>query len=80
VAEVKRYTQSPTQPMSYAVGRQAILELRDKLRARQGSGFDLRRFHDRLLSYGNLPPSIIAREMRTTPAREGAGPAGVSSG
>lgn len=80
VAEVKRYTQSPTQPMSYAVGRQAILQLREEFRARQGAEFDLRRFHDRLLGYGSLPPSIITREMRAVLTGERGGPPGSSSG
>ncbi len=64
VAEVKRYIQSPTQPMSYAVGRQAILDLRAEYQKALGGGFDLKSFHDKLLSYGSLPPSLIAREMR----------------
>lgn len=63
IAEVKRYTQSPTQPMSYAVGRQAILDLRAAYREALGERFELKSFHDRLLSYGSIPPSIIAREM-----------------
>lgn len=63
IAEVKRYTQSPTQPMSYAVGRQSILDLRDAYRESLGPHFDLKSFHDELLDYGSLPPPIIAREM-----------------
>src|SRR5262249_10209986 len=51
--EVLRYTRMPTQPMSYAVGRQAILDLRATMRQRLGAGFDLKRFHDELLSYGS---------------------------
>lgn len=63
IAEVKRYTQSPTQPMSYAVGRQAILGLRAAYQEALGDEFNLREFHDELLSYGSLPPPIIEREM-----------------
>ena len=32
------------------------------MRAR--SGFDLRRFHERLLSYGSVPVALAAAEMR----------------
>lgn len=60
VGEVRRYTQSPTQPMSYLVGKQQILELRERERQRLGQNFDLRAFHDRLLSYGSIPISLIA--------------------
>ena len=59
IGEVRRYTQSPTQPMSYLTGKQQILELREGERRRLGSRFDLRAFHDRLLSYGSVPVSLI---------------------
>lgn len=61
VGEVRRYTQSPTQPMSYLTGKQQILDLREKERLRLGPRFDLRAFHDRLLSCGTIPVSLIAR-------------------
>jgi len=57
--EVRRYTLSPTQPMSYLVGKQQILELRERERTRLGAAFDLRAFHDRLLSFGTIPVSLI---------------------
>lgn len=59
IGEVRRYTQSPTQPMSYLTGKQQIMELRERERARLGVRFDLRTFHDRLLSYGSIPVSLI---------------------
>jgi uncharacterized protein (DUF885 family) len=61
IGEVRRYTQSPTQPMSYLTGKQQILDLRESQAARLGAGFDLRSFHDRLLSYGTIPVALIAR-------------------
>src|SRR5450755_3412724 len=45
IGEARRYTQSPTQPMSYLTGKQQILELRERERARLGNSFDLRAFH-----------------------------------
>jgi uncharacterized protein (DUF885 family) len=57
--EVLRYTRSPTQPMSYAVGKHEILRLREDERRRRGAAFSLRDFHDRLLRYGSIPVSLI---------------------
>jgi uncharacterized protein (DUF885 family) len=57
--EVLRYTRSPTQPLSYAVGKRAILALRDECRRAWGPRFSLRAFHDRLLSFGSPPLSLI---------------------
>ncbi|HEX7117604.1 MAG TPA: DUF885 domain-containing protein [Longimicrobiales bacterium] len=61
--EVRRYCASPTQPMSYAVGKREILRLRDRYCARAGNGFRLRDFHDRLLAWGTIPPPMIARAL-----------------
>ncbi len=59
LAEVRRYTLNPTQPSSYALGRQAILDLRAKARAK---GWGMRLFHDKLLGAGSLPPKLLARD------------------
>jgi len=61
--EVRRYCADATYPMSYAVGKREILRLRDLYRARAGTGFRLGVFHDRLLEWGTIPPSLIARVM-----------------
>jgi len=61
--EVRRYCAEPTQPLSYAVGKREILALRDRWFGRYGTGAGLREFHDRLLSWGTIPPSLIARGM-----------------
>jgi len=60
VGEVRRYTQNPLQPSSYALGRAAILALRDKARA---AGWGMRLFHDRLLGAGSLPPRLAEQEL-----------------
>ncbi len=62
-AEVKRYTMTPTQPMTYVIGKHLILNLRDRMQRKLGSRFDLRTFHDQLLSYGSIPPPLIADHM-----------------
>ena len=63
LSEVKRYTESPTQPSAYMVGRQKIFELRERARRQGGASFSLKAFHTDLLSRGTVPPSLLAREM-----------------
>jgi uncharacterized protein (DUF885 family) len=58
-AEVSRYCAYPTYQLSYAVGRRELLHLREEYRKREGDRFELRRFHDEVLSYGGLPVSLI---------------------
>jgi uncharacterized protein (DUF885 family) len=60
LAEVRRYTLTPTQPSSYALGRAAILDLRSRARAK---GWGMRLFHDKLLNAGSLPPKLLARDI-----------------
>lgn len=60
IAEVKRYTLTPTQPMSYLIGKVLIDDLRERARETMGSGFSLREFHDWLLSFGSVSPTLIA--------------------
>ena len=69
-AEVLRYTRTPTQPMSYAVGKQAILDLREDVRRRRGAAFDLGDFHDEFLSFGSIPIALIRGRMMGGPGGE----------
>jgi uncharacterized protein (DUF885 family) len=57
--EVKRYSKTPTQPMSYAVGKREITRLRDDVRRREGSSFSLKSFHHRLLQDGSIPIRLV---------------------
>lgn len=63
VAEVKRYTQTPTQPMSYAIGKQEILKLRGEYKKLKRKEFDLKKFHNQLLSYGSIPVKLVSEKM-----------------
>lgn len=58
-SEVRRYCGWPGYQLCYAMGRRELLRLREDRMAREGSSFDLRRFHDELLSYGGLPVALI---------------------
>lgn len=60
-AEVGRYTMTPAQPFSYLYGAEQIRALRAEWR--EATGASLRAFHDALLGYGHLPPSLAARGM-----------------
>jgi uncharacterized protein (DUF885 family) len=64
IAEVRRYCQTPTQPMSYLMGKKLILELRRDYEQRAGKKFNLRRFHDQLLSHGSIPVKYVRELMR----------------
>jgi uncharacterized protein (DUF885 family) len=61
-AEVRRYIYTPTQPMSYLVGRQEIMALRDDYFGRYPEA-SLRGFHDALLAVGSLPVKLVRREV-----------------
>jgi uncharacterized protein (DUF885 family) len=61
VAEVRRYTATPTYQLSYLFGRHMIESLKDDVERRQGASFDLRRFHDTLLYGGTMPVSYARR-------------------
>ncbi len=58
-AEVRRYALAPTQPMTSLMGKRALVALREEAQRRRGTRFDLRHFHDQLLSYGSVPPSLL---------------------
>lgn len=62
LAEVKRYTLSPTQPMSYLVGKKLILEMRARAKKEWGRGFSLKKFHDKFLAAGTIPTPLIEEE------------------
>jgi uncharacterized protein (DUF885 family) len=63
LAEIKRYTLTPTQPMSYLVGKLEILALRADAERRLGSRFDLHDFHAALLARGTMPPALVREEL-----------------
>ncbi len=65
VAEVKRYTSTPTYQLSYLFGRHMIEKLKADVQAQEGADFDLRRFHDTLLYGGTMPVSYARRLFET---------------
>lgn len=65
IAEVKRYTLTPTQPMSYLIGKLELLSIREEAQRRLGDRFNLHDFHAALLASGSLQPSLIREELWT---------------
>lgn len=57
--EVDRYFTSPGQATSYKVGELKILELRKKAQDALGPKFDLKAFHETVLSAGALPLDVL---------------------
>jgi len=51
---------------SYTLGKLQILRLREDYRQAEGAGFDLRAFHDRLLSRGAPPVELMRQVMLPT--------------
>lgn len=55
------YSQSPAVPMGYALGWSIINRLRDQEQKRLGNHFDLRAFHDKLLSAGSISLPLVEK-------------------
>ncbi len=60
--EATRFAMGPGQAIDYLIGKVQIETLIGLVQDREGGAFSLRRFHDRLLSYGTVPYSTIRYE------------------
>jgi uncharacterized protein (DUF885 family) len=58
-AETDRYISWPAQACSYKLGQLKIRELRRRATEKLGARFDERKFHDAILSGGNLPLDVL---------------------
>jgi len=58
-SETDRYIAWPAQACSYKIGELKFLELRERARKELGPKFDIRTFHDEILSGGSLPLDLL---------------------
>jgi uncharacterized protein (DUF885 family) len=56
---IERYIVYPGQATAYMIGKLKIMELRAKAQAELGTEFDIREFHDIILTSGPVPLSIM---------------------
>jgi len=61
--EVNRYFNWPGQATSYMVGQLKIAELRKRAQDQLGAKFDIRDFHEAVLSQGSLPLDILEEQV-----------------
>ncbi len=77
-SEIDRYIADPGQALAYMVGRLEILRIRADAQQRLGADFDIRAFHDTVLSGGSLPLSTLEENVTgwadTVAAQSGARP------
>jgi len=59
--EVDRYICNPGQATSYMIGRLEIERMRREAEHRQGSSFDVKKFHAAVLESGSLPLDVLDR-------------------
>lgn len=62
-SEVDRYVMTPSEPLSYLLGKLAIVEMLNEARKRKGTSFDLHAFHAALLASGTIPPALVREEL-----------------
>ena len=59
ISEIERYMANPGQALSYKIGQLKIRELRAKAETTLGDTFDIRAFHNQVLSTGCIPLQLL---------------------
>lgn len=57
--EIDRYIDNPGQALAYKLGQLKLIELRDRAHNKLGGKFDIKAYHDEVLSYGSVPLSVL---------------------
>ena len=63
VSAIDRYIAWPGQALGYKLGMIKLVELRDKSRTALGDTFDIKAFHDVILTPGARPMAIVEQDI-----------------
>jgi uncharacterized protein (DUF885 family) len=69
-SETDRYMAWPAQALGYKIGQLEILKLRQYSREQLGDKFDIRAFHDQVLSGGALPMDVLSTRVHEWVAQQ----------
>jgi uncharacterized protein (DUF885 family) len=61
IDSINRYIVMPGQATAYKIGMLKILELREKARKQLGNKFDIRQFHEVVLTKGAVPLDLLEK-------------------
>jgi uncharacterized protein (DUF885 family) len=64
IAEIERYMAWPGQALGYKMGQLKIREIRTAAEQQLGPKFDIRAFHDAVLTEGALPLAVLESRMK----------------
>lgn len=64
LAEVKRYTKTPTYPLSYLLGKHLLFQLQKEVQQHMGDAYSEKAFHNTLLQAGSVPFTILREELK----------------